>query len=87
MLILLTSTAAEKTDQKITVADSSSQSTSGPSRPTTVSVRSEKDEAEEWPVREMIAILGLGLKCVFKCLNVYLRNNNDNLDSCWGFDI
>ena len=61
MLILLTSTAAEKTDQKITVADSSSQSTSGPSRPTTVSVRSEKDEAEEWPVREMIAILGLGL--------------------------
>ena len=58
MLILLTNTAAEKSEKKITVADSSSQLTSGSSRPTTVSVSSEKDEVEEWPVREMIAILG-----------------------------
>ena len=62
MLILVTNTEAEKSERKITVADSSSLATS---RATTeksekdVKIQSKiKDEVEEWPVREMIAILG-----------------------------
>ena len=64
MLILLTHTDGSKSERKKTTrADPSPLSTS---RPTTT-VKSEKDvsiktkikeEVEEWPIREMIAILG-----------------------------
>ena len=64
MMIMLTLTEGNKSERKVTVSDSSSVPTS---RPTTVNVQSEndvsiqskvKEEVEEWPIREMIAILG-----------------------------
>ena len=65
MLIFFTNTEASKSERKTTPADPPSLS---PSTPTTVSAEAEQDvsvksqikeEVEDWPIREMIAILGL----------------------------
>ena len=64
MLIFFTNTEASKSERKITPADPPSLP---PSIPTTVSAEAEQDvsvesqikeEVEDWPIREMIAILG-----------------------------
>ena len=64
MLIFFNHTEASKSERKITPADPPSLSTS---IPTTVSADAEQDvsvksqikeEVEDWPIREMIAILG-----------------------------
>ena len=65
-LILFNKTEASKSERKITPADAPTLSTS---IPTTVNAGAEKDvsiksqiseEVDEWPIREMIAILGSG---------------------------
>ena len=70
-LILFNKTEASKSERKITPADGPTLSTSSP---TTVKAGAEKDvsiqsqiseEVEEWPIREMIAILGSGYKIIF----------------------
>ena len=64
MLIFFTNTEASKSERKITPADPPSLP---PSIATTVSAEAEQDvsvesqikeEVEDWPIREMIAILG-----------------------------
>ena len=65
MLIFLNNTEASKPERKITPADTPSLSSSIPTTVSAeteqeVSVKSQIKEAEEdWPIREMIAILGL----------------------------
>ena len=68
MLIFFTNTEASKSDRKTTPGDPPSLSAF---TPTTVSAEAEQDvsvksqikeEVEDWPIREMIAILG-DIKC------------------------
>ena len=76
-LILFNKTEASKSERKITPADAPTLSTS---IPTTVSAGAEKDvsitsqiseEVEEWPIREMIAILGSSVSAVKLWSNCY----------------
>ena len=77
MLIFLNNTEASKPERKITPADTPSLSTS---IPTTVSAETEqevsvksqiKEEEEDWPIREMIAILGSSVSAVKLWSNCY----------------
>ena len=75
ILIVLNHTEASKSERKSSPADAPSVSSS--STPPTVNAQAEQDvsiksqineEVEEWPIREMIAILGhikCGTKIVF----------------------